>query len=281
MNKQINKFLLFYSPLKIAAVDDNEDFLDLIKNYLYKSNLSTYLFPKDAFSKIDPIEVKINDFIVESAAGIYDLNFIKIKHFFDKCKKHHGILIADYKIPLINGIELLSKYLDTALIRVLLTGVYTIEEAVNALNNGVINYFLPKDDINCLCDVIKELEFKFFKKLTSDILKTIAKDDLRFINDEAYMQILNNVFNKYSVKGYCILNSYGAYLLETDAGNFVLNIYHKDNFPEISEWLPSEEKNVVLQGELIPSYFTDVNYNYKVCKPEIIGDYHFCIEGAK
>lgn len=62
-----------------------------------------------------------------------DLNYNGIKKFIENHENGHGILIADYDTPHINGIELFAKFGNTALRKILLTNTHRIEEAVDAL----------------------------------------------------------------------------------------------------------------------------------------------------
>ena len=281
MRTQEDTLLLLYSPLKIAAIDDDLDFLDVITSNLTRDNLTSYNSPKDALQSIKPISATASELILESTVGAYDLNFAKIKDLFISCSEHHGVVISDYQMPIMNGIELLSNYANTDLIRLLLTGAYTIEDAVNALNKGVINYYLPKDNITLISDVVNELQLRFFKKLSADVLKSTSKDNLQFIEDSAYIKILLDTLKEYKAVRYCILNSFGAYLFETNSGNHILNIFHKDNLPEVSEWVPSIDRHAVLLGEIIPSYFSHVSQNNSHRKAERIGNYYFCIEDVE
>jgi ActR/RegA family two-component response regulator len=284
MNNSFVNLNLFYFPLNTIIVDDDTDFLKIIASNLTDIPVSTYNSTNEILTKINPIDISVKNFIEDNFAGISDLNYENIKDFVENCKEVHGIIISDYdmsKISNINGIELLSTMCDTDLIKILLTSVYTIEDAVNALNKGIIDYYLPKDRIHIISHVINELHTKFFYNITKNVMKIIHKNRLKFFNDKDYLKIFNSICNQYKVNKYFILNSYGGYYLENSKEKFIFTIFHKDDLNDISNELIPSKKNDVKNGKLIPSYFSDNFGEYTLIRAKKEGDYYYSVENFK
>lgn len=278
MNVLSESINLFNFPLNITIVDNDLDYLNLLQQQLKNTTLSVYSSPIDAMTKIAPLNINIKDFLEEKFIGIQDLNYKNIEYFVKTDKNEQGILIVDYDMPEINGIELFSKYNNPDLIKILLTNAYTIEEAVNALNKKLINYYLPKERIRILLDVIKEQQNMFFDNITRHIISFLDTGSLSFLFDKIYIDIFNKICQQYNIKKYYILNSYGNYYLEDTTNKFIFSIYNSTDLLEIAKEVPEHKKHDVEQGNLIPSYCSDEATEYKLINAKKQGDYSYCLE---
>lgn len=273
-----NEILLFYFPFNIAIIDDDEDFLNLISDNIIRKNISKYTLPEKAISDINPFNFKISDLIIESNFKIYDLDYSNIKRYFYDKQMHHGIVISDYRMPKMDGIELLSRFNENDLIKILLTGEFKIENAVKALNEKIIDYYIEKDTLSSLENIISELEIQLFRKITKEINKIIEKDSLFFLEDKIFIELFNKILMENNILKYHIINGYGWYFLENEKDRFILNIFHKKDLNLISEGYPSTEKEKIKKGQLIPSYFSKPNDKNNLVPSEKHGNYSFCIE---
>lgn len=278
MNALLENVNLFNLPLNITIVDNDIDYLNLLKQQLKNSALSVYNSPVEALMKIAPLNINIKDFLDEKFMGIQDLNYRNIETFAKNDQAEQGILIVDYDMPEINGIELLSKYNNPNIIKILLTNMYTIEEAVNALNKKLINYYLPKEKINILLNVIKEQQSMFFNNLTENIINFLDTSNLKFLFDKIYINIFNNICQQYNIKKYYILNSYGNYYIENATNKFIFSIYNSADLLEIAKEVPEHKKRDVEEGKFIPSYCYGEDTKYKLINAKKQGYYSYCIE---
>lgn len=278
MDNLLESVNLFNFPLNIMVVDDDVNYLNLIQQQLKGPILSTYTSPIEVIENISPININIKDFLEENFIGIKDLNYKNIEYFIKNCSNQHGILIADYNMPNINGIELLTQYSNTNLIKILLTNVYKIDEAVEAFNKNLINYYLPKDKLNIIVDVIRAKQKLFFEKITKNIMKFLGANSLNFLSDKNYISIFNNIRQQYNIKKYYILNSYGSYYLENETDKFIFSAYSTTDLSEIAKETPAHDKHNVEQGNLIPSYFSNENAEYSFINAKKQGNYSYHIE---
>ncbi len=279
MNEPSESIKLFNFPLNITIVDDDTDYLNLLQQQLQNTTLSAYSSPIEAIANIAPISINIKDFLEEKFIGTQDLNYKNIENFVRNSKNAQGILIVDYDMPEMTGIELFAKYNNPDLIKILLTNAYTIEDAVNALNKKLINYYLPKDRISILLEVIKEQQNRLFDNLTRHIVNFLDTGSLSFLFEKIYINLFNSVSQQYNIKKYHILNSYGHYYLENIADKFIFSIYNLTDLLEIAKEVPEHKKHDVEQGNLIPSYFSDEgSTEYKLIHAKKHGDYSYCIE---
>jgi CheY-like chemotaxis protein len=70
-----------------------------------------------------------------------------VRSYFNDWRRFHvtGVLVVDYNMPGLNGLELLRRVSACPARRILLTGVADAEIAVRAFNSGLIQKFIPKN----------------------------------------------------------------------------------------------------------------------------------------
>lgn len=271
---------LFYFPLQTVLIDDDNKFLEIAKTNLSMFKIHDFESSNQALSGISPIEVKLKNFVEQQLSEVFHLNYNNIKNFVEVYKDKHGIIIADFDMSAnennMDGISLLLKFQTTNVIRVLLTNVYTIDKAVEALNKGIINYYLAKDKIESISEVVSGLQMKFFYSITNDILSMLEKHGLEFLGDMDYIQIFNKIVKSYQINKYYILNSYGAYYLENDTEKFILTIFSKSDLDDIALEPSMPNKDSLLSGKQIPSYFSETEC--KLIDAQNYGKYYYAIE---
>ena len=261
---------LFNFPLNVMIVDDDIDFLNLLQQQ-FKD--------KTVINNIDPINISTKYFLEEKFIGVQDLNYNNIEVFVKNCKNYHGVLVADYNMPTINGIELLTKYSNSNLIKILLTNIYTANDAINALNKKLINHYLPKEKASIIAEVIREQQNILFSDMSKNITNCLESNDLNFLYDKVYINIFNNICKQYNIKKYYIINNYGNYYMENDTQKFIFSIYNSIDLIDISKEVPQDIKYNVEHGYLIPSYFTNQDSNnHKLIDAIKQGNYSYCIE---
>lgn len=267
---------LLYFPLKVAIIDDDKDFLNFIAQNISRKDTFLYSCPDRALIDIKSVDFQVKTLTKESHDGIYDLSYTNIRKCYEDNANYFGVLISDYRMPKIDGIELLSIFKDTDILKILLTGEFKIESAVDALNTKTIDYYLPKDKINSIEEIINTLEVSLFRKIAKEVTKNVEDDALFFLKDINYITIFNETCDRYNIIKYCLLNSYGGYLLENEKEKFYLTIFHKKYRDEISEGFSDTERKKINSGELIPSIFSQSQNT--LLPAQTWFDYSFCIE---
>ena len=114
--------------IRIFAVDDEEGVLSIIKKVFEKHDVTTELHPLKAVEKIK--------------------------------QEKFDIVIVDYQMPVMNGIELLEEikeiYGKNHYIGILCTAYGTIHLFKDEFSKNLFSYFVEKPfDIECLKDIMK------------------------------------------------------------------------------------------------------------------------------
>ncbi len=149
-----NTQALFF-PTKIILIDDDPSFLKTLGLKLSENFLvETYEDPRKA---LDNIRESQSKFSIMDPAALLDenqsdqdsssLNLAKINSIVANQEKYSlvTVVIVDYLMPSMNGIEFLEQVSDFPIMKILLTGNADLQLALDAFNRGVVDKFLVKN----------------------------------------------------------------------------------------------------------------------------------------
>ena len=103
------------------------------------------------------------------------LNLIYDKKRFD----HVAILVVDYEMPDINGIEFCQKLKERKIFRIMLTAEADKDTAIKAFNNGLIDKFILKTNEELYLEItfaVQELTQRYFKEISGSIINVERRD---------------------------------------------------------------------------------------------------------
>jgi CheY-like chemotaxis protein len=185
----------YYHPTTICFVDDNEAFLASLELELPGEwACRTFSDPESALAYLNepnplpPLMDRCFSLQRESNAAVIhlDLGLIEqeISHV-DRFRRN-SVLVVDYAMPSINGLEFCEALKDTHIRRAMLTGVADEKLAVQAFNAGLIHRFIPKqtdDPILAVHQFVEELVQEYFNQYTERLKTTLAIDPPAFLTD--------------------------------------------------------------------------------------------------
>lgn len=143
-----------FHPLSVLFIDDSADFLNGLRGFFRDRTLNRFFTnPKAA---LDHIASSRRDFGAR-AGGLSSADCIAIERGtgnalgsdpFDDRGRFDEIaaVVVDYEMPEMDGIRFLSSIRDVPCTKILLTGVAGNEEAVEAFNAHLIDFYLRKTD---------------------------------------------------------------------------------------------------------------------------------------
>ncbi len=223
----------FFHPLTIFFLDDRKIFLDLICSELEnQEKMLTFTDPKKAIEIINSEEFNIgrnifslyNDIDLDSP-GIkhIDLNIGNIRSsIYDGSRFNHiGVLVVDYKMPEITGVDVCRSILNRRIYKVMLTAEAGLDTAVAAFNEGVIDRFVSKTSNN-LCEhlsgILCELKEKYFHDISKLILSNLDARLRDTLQTEIFIELFSNVFHESNAVEYYLLDASGSYLFLDKSG---------------------------------------------------------------
>jgi CheY-like chemotaxis protein len=270
-----SKIPLYFYPTQIVFVDDNHDFLETL-SMAFAGQFNVKLF--------DNAEVAlkyINESQREASLIANDdkpkpegdsdawvkrvLTHQNVKRFDEMRIKEISVLVVDYSMPTMNGIEFCEKIKNSSIKRILLTGHATPADAVRAFNSNTIHYYLKKNDENMLQDLevaIQQLQHAYFNELSSS-LKTEAIDSgTPFFADTKLARYFQETCESLGVVEYYYLSNPSRFALRTrNRNNFSCVIYTEEDMAEhlqilVEEGAPQELCSALESRKFVPLFQT-------------------------
>ncbi len=230
----------YYHPTTIVFVDDNKSFLDNILLELDENiNACSFTDPTKAIEYIknhQPISIaskclkslKENENSTEINIGNIEHGYVDIdvsniyKEIYNPARFSTVIVvIVDYTMPGMNGLNFCQALRDLPLKFVLITGDATLANAIEAFNAGLIHQFIPKSInkfIDKLQEVICELQQVQFKEFSEVIINNLATQKTTILSDPLFSDFFKNFLQKNNIIEYYLVNKSGCFLLANAIG---------------------------------------------------------------
>lgn len=220
---------LFYFPSTVCWVDDDQLFLDAVNVSLKKKyNFLSFNQPVEAlrfFSAYDSPLAKTNftrvienDILDTNHNLPVDINIQSITNlaFSSKMQDEISVLIVDYNMPNMNGLELCEQLRNFPFKKILLTGDPSHPKVVEAFNNGLIHKFIEKgpNNIEILEKYINELKIQFFYEKSKNLLAHIEASGLSPLSDQSFINFFNSWCDLHQVEEFYLLNRQGSFLVK-------------------------------------------------------------------
>ncbi len=225
-----------YYPTTVVFVDDNQSFLDnIILSMSTSINVVSFTEPTKAIEYLNMHAIssftqkyfkslKENDddakdfgFNVSNVEhGYIDIDLFKIHREIYNADRFNNsiVVVVDYTMPEMNGMEL-CKFLQHLPIKfILITGDATLNNAIEAFNQGLIHQFIPKSSNNFtdrLQSAIFSLQEKQFEESSSAIIKSLSATSI-FLNDLSLTSFIKDFFKKNEIIEYYLINRSGGFL---------------------------------------------------------------------
>lgn len=177
---------------------------------LEKISTQRVLFPK-LLQSINSIDLDKQ----VSCPIYYDINSLK-EAIYDKDRfSHVTVLVIDQNMPDLNGIELCEKLIGHPAKKIILTNEQNDKLVIEAFNNGIIDYFIPKDEPNLikhLTAAVTNLQQAYFHEVSIPLISAIKKQDKSFLNSDYFIAELNRFIKKNNIYELYLLDINGSYL---------------------------------------------------------------------
>lgn len=213
--------ICFYPTRKIILDDDNifsESILLKMDNKVFSSyaspdSLLNYLFKEyhPIFNQSDLFETKEKN----SELAMYhnfQIPIKKLRSIIANSFAHDiSVILVDYHMPNMTGIDFLNQTINYPFKKILITGEQDYAIGIDALNSGLIDAYIRKDDpdlLNKLTTLINTLEWKYFTDLSASAYHFSEFDYLAN----------SGLLEKF--QQYILENKITAFFLENKDGNF-------------------------------------------------------------
>lgn len=214
-------------PTTVVMIDDNEDYLNNISLHLPRKN-SCFKFYSNPISGLKSIQEGLKIPSVSNRINHYSRN-----HSYDKIInesnlvseiynddrfKEISLIIIDYGMPGMSGLEFLRQLSNKNVLKILLTGEADETIALQAFHDNLINHYLKKHDPNIekiLSQKILEFQKKYFLNFSEKLIETRFTEEPYQIatTDETFAEYFFNIISNLNIIEYYQFEKVGSYLL--------------------------------------------------------------------
>lgn len=209
----LSELRLTYTPIKRESNPINA--LSIIE----KQHLRSNIFQK-CFQSIESEELELND---TSSSPITLLNVSQLHHLKDNINRFAAVslLLVDYSMPQMNGIELCEKLKSIPIKKAMITGEADLKIAVKAFNEGIINQFIKKNSDHFKQEVrktIASLQEKYFLDISQPLLARLKHRENIWENPTFY-NFIKQTQVKLRATEFYLLDLHGSYIFIDALGN--------------------------------------------------------------
>jgi len=129
-----------------------------------------------------------------------------IASLMDKAERHQeiGLVVVDYKMPGLNGVEVCEALRDEPCRRILLTGMADEQIAVRAFNLGLIHQFIRKDHktLERLGEAMRYEQRRYFHQVSRGLTEGLRDRLGAFEHEPAVREALQTLLDQLDVAEY-------------------------------------------------------------------------------
>ena len=224
-----------FHPTRVVVVDDNEEFLkglyrnlsDEHSSYQYYKNPQKALDYLNDIYQPNPFPNRYIKSIDEEEweHRLLDINIVDTHHDVYRPERFDeiSVIVVDHSMPGISGLRLCQQIKDTNIQKILLTGVADEHIAVQAFNEGIINHYIRKQDIDMveqLHNAIENAQWRYFNLLSKVAIKAITADKSTIspLVDPSFQSQFRRLMKRNSFKEAYLCESMGSYLFLKEDG---------------------------------------------------------------
>ena len=138
-----------------------------------------------------------------------------------------SVLVVDYSMPQMNGLEFCQAVRDLPCKKILFTGAADEKMAVTAFNRGLIDRYIKKSDDDAL-DILEQeihaLQREFFLQQSDTVRDLLLLHDYSFLQDEALAAVVHELCRLHGFVEFYIFPNPGGILFFTRDGHARLMI---------------------------------------------------------
>ena len=131
-----------------------------------------------------------------------------------------SVLVVDYSMPQMNGVELCEALRHLPCKKILFTGVADEKVAVDAFNRGLIDRYIKKSDDDALDKLEAEivaLQAEYFAARSDPLRDLLAVHSYRFVSDPAFCAVVREIVaREHIVEYYLFPNPSGILMYDSD-----------------------------------------------------------------
>lgn len=274
-----------YYPTTTVAIDDDIDFLGILTKHMGIAKCIPYSHPDEAVNKLQnqkPFERILNRVIKsthqsensetssDNHAILFNMRGLHEEIYNKNRYNDVSVMIIDYYMDTMSGIEVCEALKDHPAKKILLTGGADKERiAIDAFNNGIIHRFINKKDAdfpNRLKQAVSTLKEEYFLDLNSILLPHVNTMPRNQYQYPQFINFMRNMLDQFEAVEHYMVDTIGTSIMLNAQGEPTwLVLKHESEMEAYTQIARDLEASQHLLDKLanrshIPFFFTEKDY---------------------
>lgn len=246
---------LFSYPMTVVWVDDDQSFIATVPQLLEGKQTKTFDNPnacveffknykpflqevnfRRGYKEVDSYEMLSHLPIDLNAGALQELPLMNERY------KEVAVLVTDYEMPGMNGLDLCRQLQNQPIKKILLTGTAGHQQAVEAFNEGIIDCYIQKGSENLVNEIlfnIERLSRAYLISQGASLQSHLEIEHPLHLSDPVFIKFFNNWCIEQKIKEYYLIDKLGTFLVIDENGNKKYFVTHTErtlnNFIELHE----------------------------------------------
>ncbi|KTC66486.1 Two component response regulator [Legionella adelaidensis] len=143
-----------------------------------------------------------------------------------------SVVVVDYAMPGMNGIEFCRRIENPNIKKILLTGQADEKLAIQAFNEGLIHRYVKKSELNAaelITKSIYELQMQYFQAMSETIVRILSVTSPSCLLDKKFAQFFRSLCQEKGIVEYYLTDNTGSFLMLDDDANVSYLIIKSQN----------------------------------------------------
>jgi len=265
-----------YHPSTVICIDDETKFIKSLSIILEDTRILHKMFDKPhkglEYINADTYRQELVERLVvpnDEEEFCYQSDAIAHELFNQKRYDQISVLVVDYDMPGMTGLEVCERIHNPFVKKILLTGAADESLAIDAFNKGLIYQFIRKQDpqfIEKLQEAIKTAQQQYFQEISELPVRIMAaRYDSTALVDPAFKAHFDNIVNKHRIVEYYLVEAMGNFIMIDDQRKIHCLMTLDEGLVEVylncksSETLSAEQITAIEQKKVVPCYYDPFN----------------------
>lgn len=253
-----------YYPTQTVLLDDNPSFLQMfdfehgqsVRHRGFTSPLQALQFmsKQPTLSQVladcmhGQTEALLDDQLLMQ---VVDINLSPLRQHVQDTQRYDAVsvVLVDYAMPSMNGVEFCQQLLSHPSKKILVTGQADLDVAIKAFNDGVIDRFISKDDLDFahkIRTMVADLKQAYFIDCSHHLMQNVTTNIVSCLKNKNFIEFLQVIFRRQNVTEYYLVDANGSLLLRNQSGQYDWLILKSE--PEMHGYFEVARDNEVEQS---------------------------------
>ncbi len=162
------------------------------------------------------------DFAAVNAGNHLDLAAIHAEVYNPNRFAEISVVVVDYAMPGMNGLEFCRRIENSNIKKILLTGQADEKLAIEAFNEGLIHRYIKKSDVNAaelITKSIYELQLQYFQAMSDMIVRMLSVNSPNCLRDKKFYSFFQQICEEKRIIEYYLADPSGSFFMLDDDAN--------------------------------------------------------------